>query len=648
MVTGLDNWIYNARSQYRYRWIGETLIKQATEVRGQWGITYDDFGRLFYNVNNSQLLGDFVPPNYMSRNPNYPTSAGLNLFVATDQRVFTLRMNTAVNRGYLPDVIAPSGKLYVFASSCSPVIYRGDAYPAEFQSNAFVCDPAANLIKRNLVVAKDLTLASKFAYPDHEFVASLDERFRPVSLINGPDGSLWLADMYRGIIQYGMFMSDYLRQETIQRGLDQGIHKGRIYRIAATDRQPVMAPRLRDASATQLVDLLSHANGWVRDTAQRLLIERGDLSIIEQLVQRLAVEEHGLTRIHLLWTLEGLLIDVPAEQARSGSEARQASDSPGDNRAGTGIRLLEVDPSAVFTAPELTEAVVDACVEQFSATDPQVQVAAVRVAESLTQNSRIDQDYVRQQLQELLPHAGPEVTLQITLTAGNLRKPDALTLLADIALKSADQYLIREAILSGVGHWELPFLQEVLSRIPDPSRTQPGVTALLHNLAQAVMRERHPANVQALLELVAELDPQQVTWQRTLLAGMSDPLRVRFRHPVPLRAEPPALAVLTELAGDDSQLQQQLHYLKSLLAWPGHQTEAEQPPAGRPLTPDERALVEEGQLLYRRVCAGCHGLNGLGIRPLAAPLVDSEWVLGSEQRLLRILLQGLTGPYCRA
>jgi hypothetical protein len=88
LFRAMDNWIYNGESPYRYRLINGILIKQRTEVRGQWGMTQDNYGRLLYDVNNSQLLGDFTPPNYLSRNPHHSTSAGLNLFVATDQRVF--------------------------------------------------------------------------------------------------------------------------------------------------------------------------------------------------------------------------------------------------------------------------------------------------------------------------------------------------------------------------------------------------------------------------------------------------------------------------------------------------------------------------------------------------------------------------------
>src|SRR5262249_9108211 len=152
-------------------------------------------------------------------------------------------------------------------------------FPAEFEGNAFVCDPSANLIKRNLVFDQNLTFTSKFAYDNSEFLASTDERFRPVSAANGPDGALWVVDMYRGVIQYGMFMTSFLRRESIERELDKGIHYGRIYRIVSTARQPGKFPHLNSEPSSELVNRLSDPNGWIRDTAQRLLVERGDKTI---------------------------------------------------------------------------------------------------------------------------------------------------------------------------------------------------------------------------------------------------------------------------------------------------------------------------------------------------------------------------------
>jgi mono/diheme cytochrome c family protein len=643
LMTAMDNWIYNARSQWRYRWFGDVLVKQPTENRGQWGITQDNYGRLFYNVNNSQLLGDYAPPNTMSRNPHHPTSAGLNLFVATDQRVFPIRMTTAINRGYAPDVLDASGKAIVFASSCSPLIYRGDNFPQQFLGNAFVCDSALNLIKRNLVFDEHLTLSSRFAHKDSEFLAATDERFRPVFLANGPDGALWIVDMYRGINQHGMFMTDYLRNETRERGLDKGVHLGRIYRVLSNHQDPSPFPRLSDKDSSALVGYLSHPNGWVRDTAQRLLVERADVSIVPELIELVAKGADELGRIHGLWTLEGLCVELP--------ENPPAEQAQADHKAKGMVRLLKIDPGFEFAAPDLTEEVVEACLDSIEAKHPQVQIAAIRVAESLTRANPGGQLLFRQQLAKLVPDASPEVLFQIALTTGNLAKPESIPLLVEVAARNTDQLLIREAIVSGLYRWEIPFLKAVLNdaRFADES---PGLANLLRILATAVMRQRHPINIDELLTMTAGQISGAMgakgamgatSWRgRSLLAGMTSRTGGRALRPIRLRAKPESLVQISRL--NDPAAQQHAKTLTSLLAWPGHQyDEVQAPPPGRPLTNAERGLVDQGRTVFQKICAGCHGANGEGVRPLGAPLVDSDWVLGSEDRLIRVLLHGLTG-----
>jgi mono/diheme cytochrome c family protein len=191
--------------------------------------------------------------------------------------------------------------------------------------------------------------------------------------------------------------------------------------------------------------------------------------------------------------------------------------------------------------------------------------------------------------------------------------------------------------------WELPFVKALLAD-PRWSDERPGRSSLLQILASAVMRERHPINIDELLTLAADQPSDSAAWRkRSLLAGLSAVTSGRSLRPVRLRNEPAPLEQLAK--SDDPETHGQIEKIKSLLAWPGHQSDlSEQRPAGRPLTPDEQQSVADGKLVFREVCAGCHGLTGQGIRPLAAPLVDSDWVLGSEDRLIRVLLHGLTGP----
>src|SRR5205823_4641340 len=126
---------------------------------------------------------------YLGRNPHHTHPAGANVKVAAEQFVWPVRVNPGINRGYRPEMLRDH-KLKEFTAACAPWIYRGDLFPSQFYGNAFVCEPAGNLIKRNILTAEHGTLTAKDAYDRREFLASTDERFRPVNLCTGPDGAL--------------------------------------------------------------------------------------------------------------------------------------------------------------------------------------------------------------------------------------------------------------------------------------------------------------------------------------------------------------------------------------------------------------------------------------------------------------------------
>jgi glucose/arabinose dehydrogenase len=117
-----------------------------------------------------------------------------------------------VNRGYQKKILR-DGKLVEFTAACGPVIYRGDNFPPDFRGNAFVAEPSANLIRRNILVEKEAIVTATNAYEKAEFLASTDERFRPVNLSNGPDGALYVVDMSHGIIQHRNYITTFLRRQ---------------------------------------------------------------------------------------------------------------------------------------------------------------------------------------------------------------------------------------------------------------------------------------------------------------------------------------------------------------------------------------------------------------------------------------------------
>ena len=173
-----------------------------------------------------------------------------------------------------------------------------------------------------------------------EFLGSTDERFRPVDAMNGPDGALYVIDMYRGIAQDQHFLTDELREQIFKRQLDKPLGHGRIWRVRHTGGKAERSfPALADVSSKQLMTSLSHANGWVRDTAQRLLLKRaGDL---RSGLAKLARGDETLPAIHALWTMAGrgeleraLVLDVAAmndpkrqyQALRAGGSQLQAAD----------------------------------------------------------------------------------------------------------------------------------------------------------------------------------------------------------------------------------------------------------------------------------------------------------------------------------
>ena len=306
LLLNLDNWYYNVKSRLRYRLMDGKWQRDSTEFRGQWGMSHDDQGRLFYNYNWSQLHADLVPANSITRNKNHSISSGIDHGLTTDRRIYPIRSNPAINRGYIEGTLDKKGRLMEFTAACSPLVLRSTLFPKQYYGNAFVCEPAGNLIKRNVVTEKNGILKAYDPQPQHEFLASTDERFRPTQMALGPDGALYIADMYHGIIQHGSYMTPYLKEQNLKRKLDAPIHMGRIWRIVPRGKNVKKVHPLQQASGPTLISYLSHPDGFYRDMAQRLLIEKQDKSLIPELKKIVKKNTSTLGRLHALWTLEGL------------------------------------------------------------------------------------------------------------------------------------------------------------------------------------------------------------------------------------------------------------------------------------------------------------------------------------------------------
>ncbi|EEF63423.1 PVC-type heme-binding CxxCH protein [Pedosphaera parvula] len=599
LLWGLDNWIYSANFTTRYRSLEEDWKKGPTAFRGQWGISQDDFGRLFFNANEDQLRCDLVPSAYLYRNPNYRTPMGINFQAIKEQSVWPVRVNPGVNRGYRPGQLRTNGTLATFTAACSPLVYRGNNFPAEFHGNVFVCEPAGNLVHRDILEEKDGVINAKRAYENSEFLASSDERFRPVNLSVGPDGALYVVDMYRGVLQHRIFVTSYLRQQILSRGLEKPVDKGRIYRVAHEGTPLDAKPHLAKASSTELVQYLSHANAWYRETAQRLLVERNDASVASELKKLATNATNPVTRVHALWTLDG---------------------------------IGQLDEQTLLA--------------QLKCQYPKVRATAIRLMEPLFKSE--DRAEVLTRLSEAVTNdKDADVQIQLALTLGEVADPVAEQEMLEIAKQSSGIPLVREALISGLVVHELEFTEKLLA---DKSweQKQPGREEMLRSLAQCVFTEGKTKRIEQLLGLVAKQNETFAWRQLALLDGMttSAPAKGKGKSVVRVKrikfaAEPAALAALSK--SGDAKLRDRVEKLAELITWPGQPGYEPDPPVV-PLTEAQLVLFNSGKTLFEGTCAQCHQPHGLGQEGLAPPLVDSEWVLGPDKRLARIALNGVHGP----
>lgn len=305
LLMNIDNWIYNANSDKRYQMKNGKWLIEPTSFRGQYGISHDNYGRLYFNYNENQLVGDYVLPNSFINNPYLKPREAINKMLTNNQRVYPLHPTT-VNRGYAKGILTSDSLLARFTAACSPLVYRGDQFPRDYDQNVFVCEPQANLVKRDILSFNGVNTTARQAWDDKEFLASTDEGFRPVSLSNSPDGALYVVDMHRGVVEHLAYATPYYRRGMAAKMLDTVLTKGRILRVINKNKKLDKVPDLVNASSHGLVALLQSNNGWVRDRAQQLLVFKQDKSVVPELEKLAQDDKHDVIAIHALHTLDGL------------------------------------------------------------------------------------------------------------------------------------------------------------------------------------------------------------------------------------------------------------------------------------------------------------------------------------------------------
>ncbi|MEO7598611.1 MAG: c-type cytochrome, partial [Opitutus sp.] len=586
LVWMMDNWIYSANHTDRYRFVGgDHFLTEPTITRGQWGITQDDRGRIYYNSNSDPLRLDVVPSAYFSRNPNLKSPRGINFQVApADLPTWPGRITPGVNRGY--KTLRSDGTLPAVTAACSPVIYRGGVFPEEFAGDAFICEPSGNLVKRIRISERNGLTVGRNAYEGAEFLTSTDERFRPVSIYNGPDGALWVIDMYRGVIQHRTYVTSYLRAQVKSRGLEEGRGLGRIWRIVP-QTMPVRpaAPNLAKASTAELVTQLSDRSGWVRDTAQRLLVERRDSLAVPALQSVIRhADASALAKLHALWTLDGM----------------DALD-----RASVLLGLKDGDVT--------------------------VATAAMRVGERWLRNANDAEVFESITSFGSGSSGAPSLILQQALSLGESASPRKLDAWLRIAEAYGQQPFVADAITSGLAGSEARFI-DLATAQPDAGNARPVTAAAVRSLLNA-------NDAASMLHVFELANVTEATWVReAVLDGIEAFLPRRADGKTVsanLAVEPTPLIALAARADVPESVR--AGKLLGTLRWPGKPGEVARAAA---LTPNETVLFEHGRAQYAALCANCHQPQGQGLVGLAPPLVNSRWALGASELAASIVLCG--------
>lgn len=451
LLWGMDNWIHSVDGGVEsLRRVGGQWQTRHFERLGQWGITQDSWGRLYSANNTRPLQTHLVPYGYSGRQPGFEISAGMNASIAPNAPMWPAHA-VGSNRSYRigQEVRGSDGTLKRATSTLAPVIYRGDQFGEAYRGNAFTPEPAGNLIKR-LVLESDpaaIEAEARFAYEGHEFLTSTDERFRPVDMANAPDGSLYVVDMYRGIIQHARFLTDHLREYVEENDLDRPTGTfGRIYRIVHTDRAgDGETPRFSDLRPQEVAGYLRHANGHLRDKAQQVLVQctpAGVTSTIEAMV----ADAEAYTRLQALWTLEGM-------------------------------------SRAVYDRARLTETALGALEDEH----PRVRAAAVRILEpALAAGAGEVLDRLTEQAFE---EEAPYVELQLLASLGASDEKAALRAMAHILDAHAKSPYFQEMALTGIHKREAQFAELLQSEHGWREDAGEGYEAVLTSLDEVGTEE---------------------------------------------------------------------------------------------------------------------------------------------------------------
>ena len=380
---------------------------------GQYGMCFDDRGRRFVCSNSDHIRVFMYDDRYAARNPflampspvvsiadDGPAAEVYRLSPEEPWRVMRTQWRVG---GLVPGPIEGGGRASgYFTSATGLTIYRGDAFPEEYQGDAFIADCGSNLVHRKKLYPEGVALVAKRPPGEEkvEFLASTDLWFRPVQFANAPDGTLYMADMYREVIEHPWSLPESIKQHL---DLNSGHDRGRIYRIVPDGFKQPKLPRLGKAGVGELVATLAHPNAWHRETAARLLYERQDKSAVPALEKLLTESKLALGRMHALHALDGL---------------------------------------QALAEAHILQGLKDA--------DDRVREHAVLLSERLFAKGGAMSDTLWNQLKALTADTSIHVRYQLAFTLGEIRRPGRAQALAEIIRHDVASGWVQAAVLSSL------------------------------------------------------------------------------------------------------------------------------------------------------------------------------------------------------
>lgn len=467
------------KSDSRFR--PDTLEFETVAGAGQFGMSFDEFGHRFVCSNRNPLQHIVLETRYLKRNPYLAFSETVQDVAPPGQagKVWPISPDTTT-ASFIPELMG-SPHAGTFTSACGCLIYRGEMFWPDVLGNAFVCEPAQNLVQRQVLSPVGATFKAEPAHPGVDFLTSPDTWFRPVFAAEGPEDALYICDMYRKVIDHPQYLPEAVRAIS---DFDAGKDKGRIYRVVS-EKVPVKnlsaarSPKLSGFKATDLCAALASSNAWTRATAFRLLLERKDRATIPAL-------------------------GAMATNSRLLAQTRVAA-----------LRLL--DDSGELDLNTLELALADSHVG--------VRENACQLAEARLNGSH----ELLGQVSQLGGDPESRVRFQCALVLGEDTSTNQMNVLARIAMRDGADPWARAAVLSSVGNRAEDFFNALMAT---RSGSAEATAAVMTDLSHIFGLGQPAANCLMLFnQITATIQSAGLSWQAAAIEGLAEGLRSRgFAH----------------------------------------------------------------------------------------------------------------------